>query len=361
MARPLNWMLYGANGYTGEMIAERAKALGLRPILAGRRHEVIGPLAERLGCEPRVFPLRNPDEVAHHLEDVDTLVLAAGPFSQTSAVAVEACLRARTHYLDITGEIAVFEAAQARDDEARERGVVILPGVGFDVVPTDCLARALADALPGGDALELAFYSRGGVSRGTLKTSLEGIGGLVRRGGVLRSVRLGAHTRTVPFADRPRTAVAIPWGDLQTAAWSTRIPDITTYLAMPPRRIRGLALTELAAPILRRRPVQRLLQRIVDRFVVGPDAGTRERGYCLLWGRVSRSDGREITGTARTPEGYTFTAEATVASVLRLAEGRTPPGYHTPSTAFGSEFLATISGCELTVGEVSITDDAAAS
>ncbi|MEZ4449843.1 MAG: saccharopine dehydrogenase NADP-binding domain-containing protein [Nannocystaceae bacterium] len=361
MARPLTWMLYGANGYTGEMIAERARSRGLRPILAGRRHAAIYPLAERLGCEPRIFSLRDPDEVAHHLEDVDTLVLAAGPFSRTSAVAVEACLRARTHYLDITGEIAVFEAAQARDDDARERGVILLPGVGFDVVPSDCLARALADALPGADTLELAFYSRGGVSRGTLKTSLEGAQGQVRRGGVLRPIRLGSLTRSVPFPDRERTVVAIPWGDLATAAWSTKIPNITTYMAMPPRQIRGLALTETMAPLLRLRPVQRILHRVIDRVVAGPDPQTREAGFALYWGRVSVSDGREVVGHLRTPETYTFTADATVASVLRLAEGRTPPGYHTPSTAFGSEFVTTLEGCTLDLGEVDHTRAAASS
>ena len=205
------WMLYGANGYTGALIAEQAAAQGLRPVLAGRNRAAVEGLAARLGLESRVFDLADADVVARHVEGMALVLLAAGPFSATSEAMLTGCLQAGAHYLDITGEISVFEACRGRDEEAKMRGVVVMPGVGFDVVPSDCLARALAEALPGAVRLELAIRSPGSLSRGTLKTMLEqvGRGTQVRRGGQLKTVAADALQKTIEFDGKPRTTVAI--------------------------------------------------------------------------------------------------------------------------------------------------------
>jgi hypothetical protein len=196
-------MIYGANGYTGEMTAVEAVRRGHKPILAGRREDAVRPLAERLGCEHAVFALDDPEAIARHLHGVSALLLCAGPFSTTSAPAVEACLRARTSYLDITGEIPVFEACFARNVEARERGIVILPGVGFDVVPSDCLAAVLAETLPGAMELELAFGGLDTPSGGTLKTTIEGLA----RGGPGSS----AASRSATGRARPSPSPGATW------------------------------------------------------------------------------------------------------------------------------------------------------
>src|SRR5690606_35660895 len=168
-----DFLLYGANGYTGRLILERALAEGLRPLLAGRNAEEIGALAVRHGLESSVFPLDDARALEAALRETRVVLLAAGPFSRTSGPVVEACLRAGAHYLDITGEIGVFEAIAARDAEARAAGVALLPGVGFDVVPTDCLAAHLKRRLPPATRLALAFQGAGGVSRGTALTAVE--------------------------------------------------------------------------------------------------------------------------------------------------------------------------------------------
>src|SRR6266511_6382060 len=162
-----SWMLYGANGYTGELIAAEAVRRGLRPILAGRRGAAIGPMASRLRCEARIFPLDDPQTIAGQLEDADTVLLAAGPFSATSAPMLEACLLTGTHYLDVTGDIPVVEACYARDAEARSRGCVVMPAVGFIVVASDCLAVALKEALPDATRLEIAYGGNTSFWRGT--------------------------------------------------------------------------------------------------------------------------------------------------------------------------------------------------
>jgi len=242
-------LLYGANGYTGRLIAEAALRKGIRPVLAGRRAEAVEPLAKTLGCGSLCFPLTDPALVTRMLEPFDALLLAAGPFSKTSAVALEACLRAKTSYLDITGEIDVFEACFARETEAGKAGIAVLPGAGFDVVPSDCLAASLAAALPGATHLTLAF--RGfKTSAGTMKTMIENVpkGGGARVDGKLVRVPPAWKTRTIPFSDRPRLAMTIPWGDLSTAFRSTGIPNIEVYMAVPPSAISAAKRSAFLAP-----------------------------------------------------------------------------------------------------------------
>ncbi len=103
----MNWMIYGASGYTGELIAREAKHRGLKPIFAGRSADKVAALATELDCECRVFGIGNPDEMARWLQGVGLVLHCAGPFSATSAPMITACLKARAHYLDITGEISV--------------------------------------------------------------------------------------------------------------------------------------------------------------------------------------------------------------------------------------------------------------
>jgi short subunit dehydrogenase-like uncharacterized protein len=334
----MTWMIYGANGYTGQLIAQLAKQH--QPVLAGRSAEKVQPLAEKLGLPWRAFALDKPQ-----LDGIQLVLHCAGPFSKTSRPMVDACLAAKAHYLDITGEVAVFEAVLARDAEARKAGVVLLPGTGFDVVPSDCLAALLKRKLPAAKELELAFHVRGRASRGTLKTALESIpkGSAVRRGGKL--VRVGqAHVvKTIPFADKPRPAMSIEWGDLATAYKSTGIPDITVYRSAKPAEIRAAKLSSFYAPVLGLGPVQAFLQKRIDARGPGPSDQERATGSAQFWGRAS--DGTsEVQMTMQIPEGYTFTAEAALECALRVLAGKVAPGAYTPSMAFGPDFAASLPG-----------------
>ncbi|HEU5056542.1 MAG TPA: saccharopine dehydrogenase NADP-binding domain-containing protein [Kofleriaceae bacterium] len=342
-------MIYGANGYTGQIVAEAAAARGDRPLLAGRREEAVRALADKLGCPHRVFDLDG--DVAEQLDGVSLVLHCAGPFSRTSKPMVDACLARGVHYLDITGEIPVFEACHARTDEAKRAGVVVMPGVGFDVVPSDCLAASLAKKLPGATHLQLAFTGLGEVSAGTAKTMLEGIpaGGAVRVDGKITKVPAAWKTMTVPFHDHERTAVTIPWGDVSTAYHSTGIPNIETYLAMPRKTIRGMKVASAFRGILKLGPVQRMAARVIEKRVKGPDAEVRATAKSELWGRVSADGKGEVQGTLTTPESYRFTAIAALASIDRVLAGGIPAGAHTPSSAFGADFVASLEGCTLRV------------
>ncbi|HEX3787427.1 MAG TPA: saccharopine dehydrogenase NADP-binding domain-containing protein [Pseudonocardiaceae bacterium] len=345
----MTWMVYGANGYTGQLLARLAQERGERPILAGRSEAKIVPLAAALGFDHTVVDLFDPKRLRDSLAGVQVVANCAGPFTRTAAPLVDACLATGTHYLDITGEIDVFEAVYARAAEAEQAGVVLLPGAGFDVVPTDCLAAMLAAALPDAVELDLAFTMGGGISPGTLKTAIEslGAGGRARVDGELRPVPV-AHKQTVAdFPLGPRRVSAVPWGDLSSAYRSTGIPTITTYTVVPGADYVGRG-HELLAPLLRNPTVQKFGLSMVNQLVRGPSEEKQAKGRCEVWGKVRAEGGRTASGALTGPAPYQFTAESVLAAVSRLLAGGIAPGAHTPSSALGADFVRDLSGVSVT-------------
>lgn len=345
MSQP-TWLIYGAYGYTGDLVAREAVRRGMTPILAGRDRSRVAAQARALGLDSRAFELTDREEVRRGLEGAEAVLHCAGPFFRTSRPMVQGCLTAGAHYLDITGEVTVLEGVLRAAPKAQAAGIVLLPGVGFDVVPTDCLAARLAAELPGATELALAFHQEGGgVSRGTLRTAIAGLpyGGAVRCGGELQRVPLAAEAREIDFMGGRRWAMSVPWGDLATAWRSTGIPDIRVYAGASPRRIRSLRRLRPLLPLLRVPPLGRAVSRHLTRGVRGPDAVARDSARSWLWGEVRGPNG-SATATLEVAEGYTFTALAAVESVARVLAGRVAPGAWTPSQAFGAGFVTEIPG-----------------
>lgn len=341
-----NWMIYGAYGYTGRLLVERAVALGLRPQLAGRSAEQLRPLAEQWQLPWVALDLHDSARLAAALREVALVIHVAGPFIHTSRPMIEACLAAGVHYLDVTGEIPVFELVFSYHEAAQARGIALIPGVGFDVVPTDCLARYVADQLPDANQLELAIAALGQASGGTTKTALNAIaaGGLARRQGQLVAWPLGQGARTVRFSDRSRSVMPVPWGDLATAYRSTGIPNITTYMAFPPALIRSAAW---AGPTFQRLmgwdALRRWTQAAVGRLITGPDADARQAGRSYIWAQASAPDGRTAQAWLETLEGYRFTVEAALVCRERTLTDR-PVGALTPAQAFGADLTLAVAG-----------------
>ncbi len=344
----MSWMIYGAYGYTGRLVAALAAERGELPVIAGRDERRLRALGERFELEHRTVDLSDPAALHAALKGIDVVAHCAGPFSSTSEPMVDACLAAGTHYLDITGEIDVFEAVLARDDEARARGVVLLPGAGFDVVPSDCLAAMLARALPGAVRLELALRASGGVSPGTAKTAMESLGTAARArvDGVIGPVPPDRRRRQVEFADGRSTAHAIAWGDVATAYRSTGIGDIVVFAALPPSIAPVMALAQAAGGATRNRMVQGMLKRVVGRLP-GPSAETRAKTQGQLWGQVTDAAGKSLTGTVTTLDPYDLTADAVVRIAQRLVSGRVAPGAYTPSQALGADFVRELDGAKV--------------
>ena len=346
----MSWMIYGANGYTGELAAREAVRRGLKPVLAGRTAEALEKLGSELDLPVRVFGLDDADKLKAGLDGIDLVLHCAGPFSATCAPMLEACLATGAHYLDITGEIGVFEHCHQQDARAKAAGIVVLPGSGFDVVPTDCLAAQLKRELPEARSLVLAFEAGGGPSPGTAKTSVEGLGkgGRARIDGRVQRVPLAWKARYFERDGEQRLAMTIPWGDVYTAHVSTGIPDIEVYMAVPPATVKRLRRLRLLGPLLGLGPVQALLKRQVEKRVRGPSEKTRGKTGCVVWGEATDADGRVLRRRLRTPNGYELTVTAALGIVQRLLEGERPAGgYYTPSLLMGPDYVLGLPGVRL--------------
>ena len=345
-------LVYGAYGYTGELIVRAAAAQGLAPVVAGRDAARAQALAAELELEVRPFDLGS-GQVTDHLHDVSVVLHCAGPFLATATPMVTACLATGTHYLDITGEIDVFEPVFSLSEAARAAGVVLCPGAGFDVVPTDCLAARLAEELPGATRLSLGFDMELNMSPGTARTTARylGNGGRVRVDGAIQTVPLAAEDRTIDFGDGPKTAATIPWGDVSTAYHSTGIPNISVYAATSPEIIAQYRRLDRIRGLLRLAPVKALLGMLAGR-TKGPDARALATGRAYVWGEVRDDAGGTVVGRLTLGNPYQFTVDSSLALARLLLED--PPnegGAYTPSRLAGWRLVENLPGC----GPITIT------
>lgn len=341
-----SFMIYGANGYTGSLIAREAVRRAMRPILAGRTSHRLARLGSELELEHRVFSLDSAGALIDGLHGVHTLLNCAGPFSRTSMPMVDACLKTGTHYLDITGESDVFEALAARGAEATAAGIVLLPGVGFDVVPSDCLALHLKRRLPTATRLALGFQSDTQLSRGTSLTVLEGLaeGGLIRKDGILKRVPAAWKTRRIDFGNGTAKAFTIPWGDVATAYYSTGIGNIEYYMAAPWSTRVGARLSRYFGWLLGSRFVQNRLRLGILAGELGPTEAARRQNRCYVWGEARDEAGHKVVSRLQTPDGYDLTVQTSLAAVARVLTGSITPGFKTPAMALGPDFILEIAG-----------------
>jgi short subunit dehydrogenase-like uncharacterized protein len=331
-------LVYGAYGYTGALVARRAVERGLSPILAGRDSERLVRLARELGCEWRAFPVSDADAVRRGIRGAGAVVHCAGPFVHTARPMAEACVDERVHYLDITGEIPAFEALVAIGPAAQHAGVMLLPGAGFDVVPTDCLAAHLARRLPGARTLVLAIAGLDRLSRGSARTVLEHAGASARRGAG------GPPARTFDLGFGPVTGVAVPWSDTFTAPRSTGIPEVVTYLVAGPASRAFMRGAPYLAPLLASPRLRDLLAAAMAGGDAGPSPQRRAASRTVVLGEATDASGRRVTTIQRHPDGYTLTALAAVEVAERALGGDVKPGWQTPATAYGPDLVLALPG-----------------
>jgi short subunit dehydrogenase-like uncharacterized protein len=346
-----NWILYGATGYTGVLLGEEAVRRGHRPLLAGRSAAKLKPLAERLGLDYLAVSLDDASALARALSGAALVLHAAGPFSQTSERMIRACLAAGSHYLDLTGEIPVFEHTFSYHEAALAKGIALISGAGFDVIPTDCLAKYVADQLPDAVTVEIAFDAITRASGGTTRTQLEIVagGGLVRREGQLARWPLGSGARRIGFSHGDRWALPAPLADLVTVYRARNIPNITAYIALPHQLVRLASLATPVFPAVQRLfaspAVRRGLGWLIERTVQGPDADFRQSARSYIWARAVNDRGDVAQAWLETVEAYQFTAIAGVRCVERVLEGGCR-GALTPAQAFGADFVLEIEGTQ---------------
>ena len=341
-----DFLLYGATGFVGEAAARMAVQSGMRPVLGGRSIQKIESLATELGLEYVAFGLDNGTAIDKVLGDLPVVLNCAGPFVHTYKPMVDACLRTGTHYLDITGEIPVYQAIAERDAVAKEKEIMLLPGIGFDVVPTDCLAVHLKRRLPSATRLTLAFHSVGpaGLPPGTQRTMIELIpfGNRIRLKGQLVVPKKVIKSREIDFGNGPKTATRITWGDVFTAYYSTGIPNIEDYLVLPKSVHKKMTMLNRWRPLFKLPFVRNYLKRGVR---PGPTAEAQAKTFTHVWGEAEDDQGMKVTSRLHGPEaGVIWTAKTALAGVGKILTGAYVAGFQTPGMAYGPDFVLECEG-----------------
>ncbi len=338
-------VVYGSYGYTGKLIVKECRARNLSVMLAGRNEEQLRRQSTESGYPFTVVDSHDGEGLKKLLEPAAIVIHCGGPFRYTAKTMTEACLATNTHYTDITGEYLVFESLPSLDKQAKELNITIMPGTGFDVVPSDCLALHLKNRLPSATHLQLAFtMSKGGLSRGTSKSMTEGMGdgGLIRKDGKLTKIALGEKVLEIDFGSFKTKTLCIPWGDISTAWRSTGIPNIEVYTGATDKMISNAKRSNYLNWLLRMRWVKNFMLKQIDKKPAGPSDEKLESGRSFLWGKVSDDKGQDCVARLETLSGYSLTAKTAVLIAKKIMEGNFKPGFQTPAMAYGPDLIMEI-------------------
>jgi short subunit dehydrogenase-like uncharacterized protein len=314
-------LIYGATGYTGKLIAMQARDTHLSFQIAGRNAEQVAALAVELGVSFRVFALDDPATIEASLEGVTAVLNCAGPFASTARPLMEACIARGVHYLDITAEYKVYALAEAWSERAAAAGVMLLPGVGWDVVPSDCLALHVAAKVDRPQSLRIALQVANSMSRGSATSVGEilGVGLLVRANGAIVA-KPDAAPAHFDFGAGPVESVPLSFGDLVTAWKSTGIPNISMFVNIK----------------------ENVLPEGVAAMVEGPSLAERVANRASAVAEVTGIDGTVARARIDTVNGYSYTPLAAVEALRLLLAGELKPGFQTPATVFGAGFAVSI-------------------
>lgn len=335
-------LVYGANGYSAQLIIEELRNRGIKPVLAGRNETAIKKVAAKYSYEYRIFNLSDSKISIESLEGIHTVLNCAGPFKYTAKEMIDYCLQTKTNYLDITGEMPVFAYTFGCNKKAIENGIILLPGVGFDIIPTDCLAKRLSEQMPDATHLMLGFLNKNGrISRGTLLTTLEFIRGKgkVRRNSQMIDSPIGEYSIKVIKKGFSFNGISIPWGDVLTSFFSTGIPNVEVYMGLSKIVYLSRSVLILLLKIFSLPFVKNVSANYISRNVTGPDKNQRDLTQTYIWGRVENEKGDLKEEAYHIMEGYNLTAKGAAEAAKRILQNEVKPGAYTPSLAFGSSFL----------------------
>ncbi|RME90085.1 MAG: saccharopine dehydrogenase [Candidatus Hydrogenedentota bacterium] len=342
------FLIYGANGFTGRLITEQAVKEGLKPVLAGRNEQAISELAQQYNLEHKIFSLNEVESVAKELANFSFVIHCAGPFVNTAEMMMEACILSETHYTDITGEIPVFQLAKKKDSAALAANIMLMPGVGFDIVPTDCTALIAKEALPDANKIRIAFVGLAKTSIGTTKSALGQLpnGSLIRENGELKRIPHFSKTWHTKILGKDYDLVAIPWGDVYTAYYTTGVDNIEVYTALPKEQILAGKLLRPFLGLLRNQTILEFAQKQIERHAQNPTVEDMQKGYSYVLGEASNASGQRVRKMIRTKEGYSFTAHSAVQVAKKILDDEWKSGFKTPASVYGSQFVFEIEGTQ---------------
>jgi len=335
-------LVYGANGYSAQLIIENLIREGIVPVLAGRNEAAVKSVADKFKCNYKILDLSDSVVTRTAIVEFDFLLNCAGPFKFTANHLIDACIAAQTNYLDITGEIQVIEYAWSKNEDAKSAEIFIAPDVGFDVIPTDCLAKNLFNILPDAISLKLGLLTkRGKISRGTLLTTLEMLAelGKIRKDGKIIDSKIGEFSYQIIRDNFKFNGISIPWGDVSSAYYSTGIKNITVFLGVSRKMFKYKKLTNFTRNIISSQFINNLVARSIKKKITGPTLSERNNAETFLWGKVENKNGDSIENCYQVMEGYNSTQKGAVDIIKKVLEEPNLSGTKTPSMIMGHDYF----------------------
>lgn len=304
-------LIYGATGFTGNLVVREAARRGLDFEIAGRSEDKLAALSAELNVRYHVFSVDDMDGWEQSLEGKTALLNIAGPFSETANQAMEACIKFKVHYFDITAEVDIYRLAESKDAAAKAAGIMLLSGAGL-FTTYDPLVVHTIKRVENPVALRVAFKYSGGFTPGSVASSANIInaGLLVRKNGEIKKLD-EASNAAFDLGDGPEDFSLMPLGGVVLSFKSTGIPDIEEYFKM----------------------------------AVPAELNT-ERSKILV--EVTDEDGTIVRSMADMPDGYMPTATSAVEIVTRALNGSFKIGFQSPGSAYGAALLTSLTDVEIT-------------
>ena len=339
------WMLYGCTGYSGKLITKECHRQGLKPVLAGRSESKVKRIAEEFGFEYRVFDLADAQQIECALADCYMVFNAAGPFTQTCEPLVEACLKKGVHNLSLVGEIPLLEELQKYHQAALDSGISIAVGLGYDVIPTDCIANVLKEKMPDATHLSINMQGASDMSPGSTKEMVEQLGEQpfwARKSGQL--VESTAITKKIDVGQGEILAMTIAWGDLSSAYYSTKIPNIEVFASLNRFEVWIMRGISALKPLIRVKRVQGWINQLIDLTVKGPSEQVLEESLVYFLAEAKNAKEETVKVKLKTASGYKLTYLGAVFSIKHVLENSPEAGYQTPSQLLGKRAIEKIEG-----------------
>lgn len=333
-------LIYGALGYTGNLFVTRALDKEL-PMVLGARKEKVREIAEAIGSEYRIFEIKNTADILPFLSDVFLVVNFANIQFSLNKALIEACIQSGTHYIDLGSEYYDISEVHKYHEASIASGSMLMPGYGFNLVPTDIAADIAHQFLPDANELIFGFAAIGESSRGTVKSVLRDATrkGFFRKDGKLQAIAPAVEEIQFAADGRQYTLVNNPlMGEVITAWEGTKIPSIKTYSYFP------WILVQFMKGRLNW--LRKFLLKYAGLFFpAGPTEKQLRSGYSYSWVEAKNAD-KKVLITIKGPEAYLFTVQIIQQLIRQLVKGKVSSGFIRPAF-FGRELIESVEGVQI--------------
>lgn len=337
--------LFGATGYTGELIAHALDREKLPFRIAGRSAEKLNALSSSLVSKPSCLVVdlsRNP-AYDHLTRDTQVLINCVGPFTDLGERVLRQAALSGVHYLDPSNELGYVLRMQSYHRMAENSKSIVIPACGFEVALSDCAANLLnEDPSTVFDEIHVIYQMTGTTpSLGTRRSALRSLATswVSYQNGQWKGVAPVSRKRTFHSNGKPIHALSIPSCESVTFPAHIKVKTISVWMSV--NRIQALV-----GPVLipyYARFLRSIAGPLLQKWIAfgAPDPRKNASQIAPFWIQVVARLGNEnkiaqVQGT----HPYHLTAEILTTAARRLL--REPPsmyGVLPPSRLLGDQFL----------------------